>query len=305
MLHHVIEAAFLPRHHHHRELFLFFRWARFGGSLRCRLRLARAVRFAGQFGLQLFSIFSCVFNVFALVVLFVFVLLILLVLLVLLAVLIFIIFLRIIVLAFLYLPFRSSSSCGFHHGLPHTLQRHIPFGSILEGREMRRALDAWLVPLGGQERARVDAVEDPLRLHVLPRRHRRAGDLRPVHHLVRDGGVLRAERRHLPLPPHSPAAGEHQQLQRSDGGLPAAEDDALGEEGAQRGDLGRLRLVEHGGLLRRRRRLLALRLARLLRRLLRLPSLGRGVYLLDLPLQARRLGLGEACRRHRPRRGER
>ena len=131
------------------------------------------------------------------------------------------------------------------HGAAQPLRRHVALRAVEERREVRRALLARLVRMRRQQRARVDAVEEPLRLHVLAPRLHPLRRHRPVDNLVRDRGGAAREGRALALPPELAAAAQHHKLERRHGALAAAEEDALAEETRQAGELGGRRIVEH------------------------------------------------------------
>lgn len=76
-----------------------------------------------------------------------------------------------------------------------------------EGRQVRRRRHAGSVRRSGAADAIVEAVEQPLRLHILAARHSCRQQRGPINHLVRDSDVLLEVRAALAIPRHDSAAG--------------------------------------------------------------------------------------------------
>ena len=108
-----------------------------------------------------------------------------------------------------------------------------------EGRQVRRRCNARCIRRGGAADAIVEAVEQPLRLHILPARHSRCQQRGPVHHLVRDCRVVHRVRAALAFPRHNSAARARQECKRIARRLAAQKEDAASEQVPRRIRIGR------------------------------------------------------------------
>ena len=99
-----------------------------------------------------------------------------------------------------------------------------------EWRQVRRRCHARRIRHGGAADAIIEAVEQPLRLHILPAWHARRQQRGAVDHLMRDGGIVDSMRAALAVPRHNSAACAGQECKRVARRLAAQKEDAASEQ---------------------------------------------------------------------------